>query len=567
MLKQLFVIILFLGVLMSCETEPQNIEITGRGGVVYGGDFRFYSSEKVTSTFPFTSTDTYSNRVVSQLFQGLLRLNPDGTETEPCIASKYTTSEDAKKFTFTLRNDVYFHDNTCFSDGKGRLVVAEDFNYSIKKVCSNDNAISEFSWLLIDRIVGARDFYEGKISEISGVRVLSEHVLEIELLNPFAGFDKILTHPALSVIPHEAFEKYGDKIGVNPVGTGPFCLNKIDDDHVQLIRNANYWEIDEFGNKLPFLETISIQFNSKKIDELIAFRKGEIDLVMEIPVDEIENILGSLDEAKEGKNVKHKVATVNSLSIDYIGFAHKNSVFSDIRVRKAFNLALDRKSTVERVLSGEVIAAENGFVPYMTDYPIDQLNGQEFNVKKAKQLLAEAGYPEGRDFPVLDYYTNSLPSTVSYKMSEAVVAALKENLNITIALKSVSYKEREEAIKNGKAAMWRSGWLADYPDPENFLSIFAGADDVQVFTIINPFNYDNTRFTALFNDAKRETNLEKRMKLYADCDQLIIDDAVVVPLFHKDFITMVNLRAKRFSTNQMEHLDFTRVYIKELVAN
>jgi oligopeptide transport system substrate-binding protein len=561
-----FILLLTIAVLFGCKSGEEKVEenLTGRGGIVYGGQFRFFSAEKVADLFPLTVNDVYAQRLTSQIFQGLLRINPEGTVAEPCLASSYEVSEDAKLFTFEIRKGVFFQDNECFSGAKGREVTAEDFKYCFELACSNKPKMNQSSWLLIDRIQGAKDYFEGKTKSVSGLRVKSKYEFEIELTEPFAGFDKVLTHSALVVFPKEAVDKYGDKIHENPVGTGPFVLKELNDQHVELERNPNYWEQDEFGNQLPYLASILIQFNGKKIDELMAFRNKEIDLVLEIPVDEIQNVLGTLIEAQEGKNVKHRVASVNSLNIEYIGFAHVNSVFSDKRVRQAFNLAIDRTTVVDRDLNGDVIAVENGFVPFMTGYPIKNVKGHVFDVTKANALLKEAGYPDGKGFPVVDFYVNAGETSPSYKMAQAVVKALRENLNITVNIKNVSYKEREDAIRSGKAAMWRGGWLADYPDPENFLSIFVSDAQAENISVINPFKYNSPAFDELFTRAKRETNAEERMKLYAQCDQLIIDDAVVMPLFNKDFITMVNLKAKKFETNQMERLDFTRVYIKEL---
>ena len=568
MYKNIIIFLALIVVFAACKTTENNNEnLIGRGGVSYGGDFRFYSPEVVTDIFPLTVTDVYSQRISGQIFQGLLRINPDGTDSDVCLASSYKISDDAKTFTFQLRKGVFFQDNDCFEGGKGRELTAEDFKYCFELACSNEPTITQYSWLFIDRVAGARDYYEKKATSVSGIRVKSPYELIIELSEPFAGFEKVLTHPALVVFPKEAVEKYGDKIHVNPVGTGPFKLSSLNESHVQLARNDNYWEEDEFGNQLPYLSTISIQFNGRKIDELMAFRNQEIDLVLEIPVDEIQNVLGTLVEAQEGKNVKHRVASVNSLNIEYVGFAHTNSVFKDKRVRQAFNMAIDRNEIVERDLNGDVIAVQNGFVPFMMGYPAQKVKGHQPNIKKAKELMAEAGYPDGRGFPVVDFYVNSIENSASYKMADAVVRSLKDNLNITVKIVKVSYQEREEAIKTGKAAMWRGGWLADYPDPENFLNIFFGVDETENISAINPFKYNSEEFNTLFAKAKKETNNEARMDLYAACDQLIVDDAVVMPLFYKDFITMVNLKVKKFETNQMERLDFTRVYIKELIAN
>ena len=313
----------------------------------------------------------------------------------------------------------------------------------------------------------------------------------------------------------------------------------------------------KYLSKVKFFATAT---NKNRLISVLVYSVGD-----DGKPDEILNTENLVYKLKKGTHALE--ADLNSLNIEYIGFAHTNSVFKDKKVREAFNLAIDRNQIVERDLNGDVIAVEYGFIPYMTGYPIEKIRGHQHNVAKAKSLMAEAGYPDGRDFPVVDYYVNSAENSASFKMAEAVVKSLKENLNITVKIIKVSYQEREDAVKSGKAAMWRSGWLADYPDPENFLNIFVGSDETQEIAAINPFKYNSQEFNDLFERAKRETNGEERMRLYAACDQLIIDDAVVMPLFYKDFITMVNLKAKKFETNQMERLDFTRVYIKELVTN
>lgn len=565
MLKRLILLIFAVPFFYACNTQTsQDTEvIKAKGGVRYGGEFRFMSSEEVKSLFPLETTNVYTSRVMMQLFEGLLKIDPETTELIPAIATNVDVNDNSTLFTFTLREDVYFHDNPCFEDGKGRNVTANDFKYALEFACSN-TLLNRSSYLLKDIVKGAEDYFDGKVEEVEGIRVKDEYTLEIELNSPFSGFKKVLTHVGLSVFPKEAYKKYGQNIGRHPVGTGAFTLETFADDKIVLARNNNYWGKDEFGNPLPFLDHVVMTYSKNKTDELLSFRAEKIDLVLDIPVEEVENVLGTLPEAQAGENVKHKVDSKVTMSLTYYGFANKSELFSDKNVRKAFNLAIDRKYIIDSWLEGEGWPVAHGFVPKMKGYPIDKVKGYTFDVDQAKALMAKAGYPEGKGFPTVKLFVNTQEGSGQHKLAEAVSASLKVNLGVDIDVKLVSIAERDQKVKEGEAIFWRTGWVADYPDPENFLSLFYGGNIDEHNPTMNPFKYDNPTFDALFKKALTETNEEKRMDLLAQCDQLIIDDAVVMPLINDDFLTMVNLKVRKFVTNDVEQLDFSRIFIKEI---
>lgn len=567
MLKKILFVFIGAGLLLGCKNDSSddNTEdvIVAKGGVRYGGEFRFMSSEKVSSLFPLSVTDVYANRVASQIFEGLLKIDAESTEVIPALAKSFEVDADSKVFTFSLRDDIYFQDDACFEGGKGRQVKAQDFKFTLEMACSN-NELNRLSWLLKDKIKGAKEYFDGSANEVEGIKVIDDYTLQIELASPFSGFQKVVTHTGLSVFPKEAYEKYGDEIGSHPVGTGAFMLESLGDDKIVLKRNDNYWDKDDFGNKLPFLDKIVMTYSEDKTDELLSFRAEEIDLVLDIPVEEVENVLGTLSEAQAGENVKHKVDSKSSMSVSYYGFAHESELFSKKEVRQAFNLAIDREAIIETWLEGEGWAAKHGFVPKMQGYPYENVKGYSYDVEKAKSLMAKAGYPNGNGFPTVDLLVNGLEESGTHKLAKAVAFSLKQNLGVNINVKLVTIEEREEALRNNEAIFWRSGWVADYPDPENFLNLFYGGNMDNNDVNVNPFKYKNPAFDALFEKALAETDEAKRMDLLAQCDQLIIDDAVMMPLLTDDFVTMVNLKVRKFESNEMEQLDFSRIYIKEI---
>ena len=551
--------------LFACQDDNKNDEdaIIAKGGVRYGGEFRFMSSEKVTNLFPLMTTDVYANRVASQIFEGLLKIDVSSTEVVPSIAKSFEISEDSKVFTFELRDDVYFQDDACFENGKGRVVTAGDFKYSLEYACSKD-PLNNLSWLLKGKVKGGEAYFNGEADEVVGITVETPTKLKIELATPFSGFQKVLTHTGLSVFPKEAIEKYGEEIGSHPVGTGPFKLESLEEDKIILKRNHNYWDKDDFGNELPFLDQITMTYSKDKTDELLSFRAEKIDLVLDIPVEEVENVLGTLREAQAGENVKHKVDSKSSMSIGYYGFAHESEIFSKKEVRQAFNMSVDREAIIETWLEGEGWAAKDGFVPKMKGYPSSTIDGHKYSPEKAQALMASVGYPNGKGFPEVDLYVNGLEGSGTHKLAKAVAFSIKQNLNVIINVKLCSIGERDEALRNGEAIFWRTGWVADYPDPENFLNLFYGGNVNTDDVTVNPFKYTNPEFDKLFEKANAETDDKKRMEMLAQCDQMIIDDAVVMPLITDDFVTMVNLKVRKFTTNEMEQLDFSRIFIKEI---
>lgn len=567
MFKKLFFLVSTTFLFLSCSSDEVDVtQLKANGGAKYGGEFRFMSSEKITTLFPVATNDVYNQRISAQIFESPLKIDIKTNKVVPNLAESFTISPDAKKITLKIREGVVFHDDECFSSGKGRELTAEDVKYSLDFACSG-LSINEMSWMLIDKIKGAKEFFaksKKSIPEggVSGIKV-NDNTISIELMEPFVGFDKVLTHSSLGVFPVEAYEKYKNDIKKHPVGTGPFKLDTWDGKQVVLKRNNSYWKKDDFGNQLPFLEKIILTYAQNKKSELMAFRNKEIDLVLEIPVDEIENVLGSLEDAQAGMTVKHKIDSKNSLSSTYFGFAHQQAPFSDLKVRQAFNIAIDRNYIVNNYLKGEGYPSINGFVPAIDDYTYQRVKGHKLNIEKAKQLLSDAGFKDGANFPTIDLYVNAKKGDPIYLLALGVKDQLKTNLNVNINIKLCSISERDKAVKNGTAKFWRGGWIADYPDPENFLDLFSSHHIGSNSSTMNPVNYNSPEYDRLLTSSMKERNPKIRNEFFVKCDQMLIDDAVIIPLINDDFITMINSKIKNFETNSMEMLDFSAVFIKE----
>jgi peptide/nickel transport system substrate-binding protein len=559
---------LFSWLLVACGGSDTDVQqpLIAKGGKNYGGELKFSSPERITNLFPLGSQDAYSQRITGQVFETLLKLDVQTMEVQPGLAESYEVNEDATVFTFKIRKGVFFHEDPCFGGSK-RAMDIKDVKYSLDFACSGLQE-NKFGQQLLNRVKGASAFRtktKNKIDEagVSGIKIIDAQTLQIELEESFVGFDKILTMTNLSVFPKEAFETYGNQIASHPVGTGPFKLDKMDNSGIVLTRNNNYWRKDEFGNQLPFLDKVIMSYVKDKKSELQAFSNQSIDIVFDIPGDQIEYLLGSLKDAQNGKNVKHQVESKSSYSINYVGFNCASPEFSNPQIRKALNYAINRRVIIDDWMNGDGYPANFGFVPSMADFSNEQIKDVINDDEKARQLLKQNGFPGGKGFPVVDFYVNASRGSTTHKMCLGIADELKTVLGITLNIKLCTLQEQEQAITNGSAKIWRSGWVADYPDAESFLNLFYWDEASIKSGYVNNFNFKNATFNATLIQAQKESDLTKRNLLYEKCSQIIVDESPVIPIVNDDFIVMVNKRIRNFKTNEMEHVDFSAIFIKD----
>lgn len=571
MMKKLIPVLALSALLASCGGGKNGEEIKmveAKGGVVYGGIFKINQVEDFKNLFPLSINDITSHHIASQMYQGLLKFDQKTLEVVPNIAESFEANPDATQFTFKIRKGVMFHDDECFG-GKGREVTANDFKYCFDKICTatGDNKVY---WLFKDKVKGANEHYDatiggkpGPAGGVSGIKVIDNNTLQIDLNFSFSAFPKVIAHSGCWVYPKEAYEKYKDDMRTKVVGTGPFVIKSIKDGQMVLLeKNENYWEIDEHGNKLPYLQGVKFTFHKEKKTELMEFRKKNLDMVWKLPVEEISSVLGSQEEAKQGGNIDFELQMIDALSIQFYAFLSNGDVFKDKRVRQAFNYAIDREKLVTYTLQGEGTPATYGFVPPFGNYPASNVKGFAFDPNLARKLMSEAGYPNGRGFPKVVLQLNSGGST-NELLAEAVQGMLKENLGVDVEMQVMPLNQLIENFESGKADFWRSAWVADYPDPENFLNLFYGKHvpaNPSDKSYINFTRYSSPVFDSTFQAALRTVDEKERLELFAKCDQIIIDDAVVMPVYYDNYIRLVQTNVRNFPINAMEYRDLSRVY-------
>ena len=527
--------------------------------------------EDFRSLFPLNITEVTAHRITNQIYEGLVRFNQADLSILPSIAESWEVNEAGTSWTFKLRKGVLFHDDACFEGGKGREVTANDFKYSFTMLCTTMPE-NQLSWLFDKKVVGASAHLEATAAgqaggDIEGIKVVDDYTLQIDLEYPVSDFLKVLTQAGCWVFPKEAYDKYGVEMRTHCVGSGPFIAKAVKEgEAVILERNKSYWRSDEHGNKLPYLHAIKFSFLKEKKAELLAFRKGNLDMVFRLPIEMIGDVVGALEDAKKGANQPFEIETKAAFGVEYFGFNHFEPLFQDARVRKAFNHAIDREKFVTYVLQGDGVAGNYGIVPPGFDgYPYENLKGFTYDPDLARQLMADAGYPNGDGFPEIRLQINSGGEN-NIRVAESIQSMLKETLGITVKLDILPMAEHYEKVETGNAVFWRTAWLADYPDPENFINLLYGGnvpEDPHEKAYLNSERYISSAYDSLTDLARHELDATKRNQLYAQADQTMLDDAAVIPLFYNEYTRLLHSNVRNFPQNPMEYRDMSEVYFKE----
>ena len=287
-------------------------------------------------------------------------------------------------------------------------------------------------------------------------------------------------------------------------------------------------------------------------------------MVYRLPLEMIGDVLTEFGDAKKGGNSPFEMQVTPGMIVQYYGFQHKSDLFKNKLVRQAFNYAIDRDQIVNFTLQGDGRAAKYGVVPpSFKDYVSTDIKGYTYDPAKAKKLLAEAGYPNGKGFPEIKLQLNS-GGSINTQIAEVILKMLEENLNVHIKMDVMPFAQHLENLETGKAMMWRSGWVADYPDPETFLNLFYGKNvpaGLNEKSYLNPMRYQSAKFDSLFEASLKEIDFKKRFDLYRQADQVALDDAAVMPIYYTENTRLVQLSVRGLDQNAMEYRDMTRVYL------
>lgn len=561
---------LFLAVsvwLGACGGNTKTEQHDAAGGRKYGGIYRMNEVQELRTLDPARLNDAPSSHVVHQICDLLVDFD-SSLALQPELATRWEVSPDGLTYTYHLRGGVLFQDSPCFPGGKGRVMTAKDVKYSFDRII--DSRAGAFGApYFTDKVKGADAYYKvtsgkGAIPEagVSGFRVVDDSTFAIDLIRPFAAFK---FYPALGfcyIYPKEAVEHFGKDFFKNLVGTGPFAFDHwTPSQELVLKRNPKYWGKDDQGNQLPFLDGVRVSFLKDEKVQLNEFSNGGLEEVYRIPSEFFKQVVTE-QHTLTPAYAKFRLHSIAALSTQYYGMLTTSAEFNDKRVRQAFNYAIDRDKIIRYVLLGQAAApGTHGLVPgSIPGYDTSKVKGYSFDINKARTLMSEAGYPGGKGFPAVQIQLNAGGGR-NNEVAQAVQDMLSKGLGIQVGVKILEWPQHQELLENGKAPFFRLGWVADYPDPENFLNLFNGRMiPPSGPSPINSTRYVNPTFDSLFAVALATQDDKARFALYEQAEKLAVDDAPMLFIFHDLDYRLVQPWVMNYSSNSMDRRDFKAVW-------
>jgi oligopeptide transport system substrate-binding protein len=478
---------------------------------------------------PAISADMSSHTYVMQIFSGLVRLDHE-LNVVPDIAESWEKDPDGKTYTFHLRQGVKFHN--------GRGVKAADFKYSWERACDPDTGSLTAATYLGD-IVGAKGMLAGEGGELSGVVIIGEYTLQVTIDAPKAYFLDKLAYPTGFVV-----DKANAESGVNwwrePNGTGPFKLREWEPGQQLILERSQVY----YGEPAKLQ---SVVFSLLAADPMALYETGQIDVV---PV-----YLAYIDEVSDETNPFHlELAVTPELSLYYIGFNTVRPPFDDVNVRRAFCHAVNKERIVKVILR-DMVSEAGGILPPGMPGHNEALEGLDYDVEQAEELIAASKYGDVSNLPpitvTVEGYGNSIPSYLG-----AIIQEWQQNLGVEISVRQLETENFLYNLKQEKDEMFTMGWIADYPDPHNFPDILfhTGSE-------VNIGEYSNTTLDSLLDQAATEQDRADRLSMYQQAEQLVVDDAPCLPLFHGTNYILVKPYVKGYELSPLGIPDLSKVYI------
>ena len=503
--------------------------------------FRYNESAGIATLDPAFAKDQALIWGCSQLYNGLVRLDEHLTPV-PCIAKSWTVSPDGKTYTFTLRNDVYFHKNKLFGIDSTRTVIAEDFKYSFNRILDPDVA-SPGRWIF---------------SQVDHFEAPDDSTFIAVLRQPSAPFLSLLGMAYCSVVPREVVEHYGADFRQHPCGTGPFQM-QLWKEGVKLVlrRNPHYFEQDSLGQPLPYLDAVAVTFIVDKQTTFLEFVKGNLDFMNSLDASYKDELLTRNGQLKAKYAGRIDMVSTPFLNTEYLGFRMEDAEgpLADRRIRQAVNCGFDRVKMMKYLRNGIGLPGCGGMVPCgLPGFDSIAGYGYHYDPQRALTLLAEAGYPHGQGLPTL-----TLATTSSYLDLCKFIQQQLGLLGIDVKVDVNPPAALREQISQGKSGWFRGSWIADYPDAENYLALFYSPNRCPAGA--NYTRYRNATYDRLYDRSQRVTDEAERTALYRQMDSLIMVEAPVVVLYYDQILHFTHKNVSGLHSNAMNALDLRRVRI------
>jgi ABC-type transport system substrate-binding protein len=544
---------------------------------------------------PIYANDRYSGNEIARIYEGLLEyhyLKRPYTLVPNLAESLPEVSADGLTYTFKIRKGVLFQDDAAFEGGKGREVVAEDFVYSIKRLA--DPKLQGLGWWLLDgKVKGLNEWREKNAEKdvvdysevIEGLKATDKYTLVFKLTKPFPQFLYSLAMPFTFVVSKEAVDKYGKEFLNHPVGTGPFMLKggvfKQTAKRLEYVKNPTFRKkpfpteaSEEFkpmladaGKDLPLLDKVVVNVIKESQPRMLQFKKGKVDY-NSVDKDNFDSMIvagKSLSKDLTTKGISLEVSP--SLDVTYTAFNHDMKLFQNTDLRRAMALAYDVHEMNKLFNNGTAMPAQSvvppGIAGYMKDFKSPY---RERNLAKAKELLAKAGYPNGKGLPEITYDCPS--SSTSRQIGELIKKHLAE-IGVNIKVVQNTWPELQKKITKRSIMLYGIAWGADYPDAENFLQLLYGPNKAPG---ANGSGFDNAEFNQLFKKASVMQDSPERTALYEKLNRMAADQAPWIFGVHRQGYTLKhswlkNYMSTDFEAGQAQYINIDLNKKKEMLKN
>ncbi|MBB6680090.1 ABC transporter substrate-binding protein [Aequorivita sp. 609] len=522
--------------ILSCQNKAE----TERDHLV----FRYNEHGNIPTLDPAFARNPQAIWPDNQLYNGLVQLD-DSLNIKPDIAKRWTIDDSTNTYIFHLRTDVYFHQNRAFaqegtqnSKSYTRKVVAEDFVYSFDRLL-DESVASSGSWVM---------------NNVESYKAENDSTLIISLKKPFPAFLGLLSMRYCSVVPREAVEYYGNEFRRNPVGTGPFQF-KMWEENVKLVftKNPLYFERDKNGERLPYLEAVAITFLPDKQSEFLQFAQGKLDFISGLDGSYKDELLTTEGKLQSKYNDMAYMITGPYLNTEYLGIflGSKTTEIQNKALRQAINYGFDREKMVTYLRNGMGIPAIHGFIPKgLPGY--EEIKGYTYQPEKAKQLIEQYKTETGDSKPEITIGTNSQYLDICEYVQREL-----ERIGISVTIDVMPPSTLRQMRSSGELDIFRGSWIADYPDAENYLSLFYS----QNFTPNGPnyMHFKNEVYDSLYVNSLSVSNIDERKLLYTKMDSIIVEEAPVVPLFYDMAVRFVNNKVSGLGINPQNFLILKKV--------
>lgn len=513
-------------------------------------------SDGPKSLDPVRGSTVYENQCTSQIIETLLQYKylKRPFEAEPVLLAEMPTSEDGVTWHFKLKDEVYFHDDPCFPDGKGRALKSEDVFYSWKRIADAKGTNSKVWWLMKDMIVGFDEFKATQEAAekfdydapVEGFKVINDKEFTVTLVAPMQSFLWKLCMFQTGIVPREAVEMYGERFGLRPIGTGPFVLKEGDwqqGQGIRFSRNVNYHECyfpDEHmksdeadglhtaaGKRVPQVDEVQVIFYKTDQPMWLEFKAGNLHYA-QVPAENFKEAFSKRTKKlnRDMQESGMKGYPVDMMDFIFRGFNMEDSVLGGYTeknryLRQAICAALDWDEQNDAFYNGINVVYDGVIPPGLEGYPQGGVSEKSYrgpNIERAKELLAKAGYPNGEGLPTIDYYTARAQN--GQEQSEMLSKQLKR-VGINVQVHMLDFSQVIQKVDEKSAQFFSFAWSSDYPDGENNLALFYGPNEAPG---ANHFNYKNAEYDRLYEKIVAMPQSAERTAIYEKMQAMLFED-------------------------------------------